>query len=214
MANVNLVKSIYTSTVVTSLGELAAADTAEIPGNAQIDGLTASQAVLTDTNKKLVSLDYLNQAVKTTSSPTFAGATIGSLAGFLFGTAGAVSALAASARFHIGSLTRDMTAITGSVGYTGVGFTPGVVIFLAAVNDVASLYSVGFDNSLARGCLLGASATLPKMETSANAIYLYDGTNSQNANISSMDGDGFTLLWTKGGTPAANTATVYYLAIR
>jgi hypothetical protein len=79
MANVNLVKSIYTSTVVTSLGELAAADTAEIPGNAQIDGLTASQAVLTDTSKKLVSMDYLNQAVKTTSSPTFAGLTLSGL---------------------------------------------------------------------------------------------------------------------------------------
>jgi hypothetical protein len=34
-------------------------------------GLTASQAVLTDANKQLVSQDYLNQAVKTTSSPTF-----------------------------------------------------------------------------------------------------------------------------------------------
>ena len=36
-----------------------------------LDDLTASQAVLTDGSKKLVSLDYLNQAVKTTSSPSF-----------------------------------------------------------------------------------------------------------------------------------------------
>jgi hypothetical protein len=36
-------------------------------------GLTASQAVLTDANKKLVSADYLDQAVKTTSAPQFAG---------------------------------------------------------------------------------------------------------------------------------------------
>lgn len=39
-------------------------------------GLTASQAVMTDANKKLVSADYLNQAVKTTSAPTFAGGNI------------------------------------------------------------------------------------------------------------------------------------------
>lgn len=37
------------------------------------DWLTASQAVITDANKKLISVDYLNQAVKTTSSPTFVG---------------------------------------------------------------------------------------------------------------------------------------------
>ncbi|MDD5005099.1 MAG: polymorphic toxin-type HINT domain-containing protein [Candidatus Omnitrophica bacterium] len=36
-----------------------------------LNWLTASQAVMTDANKKLVSADYLNQAVKTTSSPTF-----------------------------------------------------------------------------------------------------------------------------------------------
>jgi len=37
--------------------------------------LTASQALMTDADKKLVSVDYLNQAVKTTSSVTFGGIT-------------------------------------------------------------------------------------------------------------------------------------------
>jgi hypothetical protein len=37
------------------------------------DGLVASQAVLTDAGKKLVSVDYLDQSVKTTASPTFSG---------------------------------------------------------------------------------------------------------------------------------------------
>ncbi|MDD5459414.1 MAG: LamG domain-containing protein [Phycisphaerae bacterium] len=40
-----------------------------------LSGLTASQAVMTNADKKLVSADYLNQAVKTTSSPTFADIT-------------------------------------------------------------------------------------------------------------------------------------------
>lgn len=38
-----------------------------------ISSLSANQAVMTDANKKLVSADYLNQAVKTTSTPTFTG---------------------------------------------------------------------------------------------------------------------------------------------
>ena len=37
----------------------------------------ASQTVLTDADKKLVTADYLNQAVKTTSSPTFSKLTVG-----------------------------------------------------------------------------------------------------------------------------------------
>jgi hypothetical protein len=39
----------------------------------KIGGLSASQAVMTDANKYLVSADYLDQAVKTTSTPTFNG---------------------------------------------------------------------------------------------------------------------------------------------
>ena len=42
-------------------------------------GLSASQAIMTDADKKLISVDYLDQAVKTTSSPTFANATISGL---------------------------------------------------------------------------------------------------------------------------------------
>ncbi len=37
------------------------------------DGLTASQAVMTDANKKLVSANYLNQSVKTDATPLFVG---------------------------------------------------------------------------------------------------------------------------------------------
>lgn len=36
-----------------------------------LNWLTASQALMTDANKKLISVDYLNQAVKTTSNVTF-----------------------------------------------------------------------------------------------------------------------------------------------
>ncbi len=37
------------------------------------DGLAASQAVMTDANKKLVSANYLNQGVKTSDTPLFVG---------------------------------------------------------------------------------------------------------------------------------------------
>ena len=149
MANVNLVKSIYTSTVVTSLGELAAADTAEIPGNAQIDGLTASQAVLTDTNKKLVSADYLNQAVKTTSSPTFAGATIGTLAGFLFGTTGVVSANPITWTSWSPTLVAGSgspTTVSTSGYYTQIGKVAFVQFTLTITNATGASGSMSITN--------------------------------------------------------------------
>lgn len=61
MADVKIVKSLYTGADVTSLGEVATADNARLPGALQVDGAT----------------------------------TLGSLAGFLFGTAGVVSAISA-----------------------------------------------------------------------------------------------------------------------
>jgi len=55
-------------------GQDQAVKTTSTPTFADItdNGLSASQAVMTDANKKLVSADYLNQAVKTTSAVTFA----------------------------------------------------------------------------------------------------------------------------------------------
>lgn len=83
MADVKLVKSIYTGADVTSLGELAAADTASIPGYAKIIGLTASLPVVTDADKVLASLAYTgatsfrkNLGLETSNSPTFAGLVI------------------------------------------------------------------------------------------------------------------------------------------
>jgi hypothetical protein len=48
-------------------------------GGVNFPRLTASQAVMTDASSNLITADYLNQAVKTTSSPTFAGANLSGL---------------------------------------------------------------------------------------------------------------------------------------
>jgi hypothetical protein len=58
------------------LGDINITGNSDMTGNLTISNLTASQALMTDANKKLISADYLNQAVKTTSSPTFVKGTV------------------------------------------------------------------------------------------------------------------------------------------
>jgi len=126
----------------------------------------------------------------------------------LFGTAAGTNTEWA-AGLKIGSLTRDTTAANGDVAYTGVGFKPAVIIFLAGHSTDA--ISVGFSDVTIDACVIVRTGKL----TDTNAIYCgnTDGSASQTAVVKSMDADGFTLTWTKTGSPTG-TDTVYYLAIR
>lgn len=63
------------SDIATNYLKLNQSSAQTITASPVLDWLSASQAVMTDASKKLISVDYLDQAVKTTSSPTFAGLT-------------------------------------------------------------------------------------------------------------------------------------------
>jgi len=123
-----------------------------------------------------------------------------------------------SAIFKVGSLTRDMTAVTGNVGYTGLGFTPVAIIFYATVSGVAGLASWGFSDVTTQVNIAGNPALAWSFIVGgATCIKLYSKASpitGQDALIASLDADGFTLTWTKQGTPGARTANVYYLAMR
>lgn len=115
-----------------------------------------------------------------------------------------------------GSFTRDMTAASGSAAVTGVGFKPRAVIFLAGdPSSAADNASVGIDDGASPGSLANLnSISAGKWFVPASSIYLFQGAStSQVGSISSMDDDGFTVSWTKTGSPTG-TMTIRYLAIR
>jgi hypothetical protein len=56
--------------------------------------LTASQAILTNASKQEISADYLDQAVKQASSPTYAGLTLTGFSGIILASAGVLSTIA------------------------------------------------------------------------------------------------------------------------
>jgi len=121
-----------------------------------------------------------------------------------------------SKSFYVGSLTRDMTSASGNVSYTGIGFSPKAVIFFNAKDSSGLNYlGWGFDGGAhAKGIFMATTTGIAY----ANAIYSINGyqdiNNAQVAEIYSLDKDGFTLKWIKGGSPSAGTLTVYYMAFK
>lgn len=110
------------------------------------------------------------------------------------------------------SVTRNMTAATGSVGYTGVGFTPTSLVFLGWIEATHSISFAVVESS--KGVASVFSHLAANMGGSGTALYMQvDGSNYQGATVSSFDADGFTLSWTKTGSPTG-TAVWYVLCLR
>lgn len=102
------------------------------------------------------------------------------------------------------SADRTNSDASGDVAYTGVGFSPTCIIATATVEGISS--SDGICDSIeTQGCkfIIGGvgydgGGTLIHGETTLN-------TAKQVAVLSSFDSDGFTLTWTKTGSPSGTT---------
>jgi hypothetical protein len=118
--------------------------------------------------------------------------------------------------YKIGMFTRAMDAAGADVAYTGVGFKPSVVIFLASLAGKST--GVGFDSSVARYMAfahLNGATPSHDYSSSVAIMALEDGSKLQGGAIKTMDADGFTITWTKGSTPTGGVnATIIYLALR
>lgn len=115
--------------------------------------------------------------------------------------------------FKAGSFTRDLTAASGSQSVTGVGFKPGAVLCIASISggSGATGGSVGFygpTTNMALEALFSATATFFQANT-LGVIRTATG-DLQTFTMSSLDSDGFTVSWTKVGSPTG-TGTVGYL---
>lgn len=117
--------------------------------------------------------------------------------------------------FKQGSFTRDVSVPTGTQSITSVGFKPKALIIIGAIPstvsaswgmaDVNSSFVVFSNNGGTAGQFTAASSLLATIYTTAGNFY-------QGA-LSSFDADGFTISWTKTGTPTG-TATFGYVAFR
>ena len=111
------------------------------------------------------------------------------------------------------NFTRDMTAASGNVSYTGFGGIPRALIINTGVNGgVLATFGLA-GNNLSGGCIFYQTAgTLQSPAQTSEIINLFDGANQQRADLLSFDNDGFTLTWTKTGTPTG-TASILVMAL-
>lgn len=117
--------------------------------------------------------------------------------------------------YKVGFFTRDMTAATGSVAYTGVGFQPKLILFrwgIVGLNLVSSGW--GFSDSItSEFTAYNTTSGFISMTTSACIWGYVDASNSQSATLGSLDSDGFTLSWVKNDSPTG-TLRIHYVAMR
>jgi hypothetical protein len=101
--------------------------------------------------------------------------------------------------------SRDATAVSGDVSYTGYGFRPTRIIIIGG----STVGSVGATDITNGGIIFegrSGGATVIGAGAGAGQIVFYYTTDagvSQTAVISTFDADGFTLTWTKNGAPGA-----------
>jgi hypothetical protein len=109
--------------------------------------------------------------------------------------------------------TRDATAASGNVSYTGVGFQPTSIIVQYCVNDTLYNGRGHADSARNNGCLYQHAANL----YSATDLFIYHSDKaswSQEASVASYDADGFTLTWTKSGTVPSGTIAMRFICYR
>lgn len=112
-----------------------------------------------------------------------------------------------SCNLKIKTETRDLTAASGDVSYTGYGFTP-----VALIIHTSFYYSRGFTNPTGLMDCLSFEGTAPT-NSAIRVIYLKNGSDIQSAVWKSYDADGFTLTWTKSGT-LSGTSNLYVIALK
>ena len=115
----------------------------------------------------------------------------------------------------IGTFTRDLTTASGTQAITGVGFTPRFVTFESKVTATTGYGSRGgVDNGTIATCFTdrwqAANATWAVKTSSSLFLQSVDADNAASY-ISAFGADGFTLTWTKTGSPTG-TGTINYVA--
>lgn len=119
------------------------------------------------------------------------------------------------ARVKVGYITRNFNSADANVAYTGVGFRPKAIVFIAA-HSGTSKTCIGFgddtrgfmirnENPNAAGSWGGNTNVIDVYESAGNTAY---------AVIKTMDVDGFTLTWAKTGTLTSVDTNIGYIAFR
>ncbi len=134
---------------------------------------------------------------------------------FCNGTVWAEVGVGGGLQVKAGTFTRNMTTETGTQAIIGVGFQPTAILLTAAIANAegGSIgWVAGSTNLDLQFFVSGFSDTMQVTSSSLITIFTSAG-NRQLATFRSFDSDGFTVNWTKQGSPTGE-ATIGYMAFR
>lgn len=119
-------------------------------------------------------------------------------------------------RSTITSEFQSSTAATGNQSYSGAGFAPTTVIIFATdnSNNVSASWGFGDDSGTGEMALFATllQDAAPQWDvTDTQIVKAADNGNSQIATLVSLDADGITLGWTRGGSGQSCDLQILYL---
>jgi hypothetical protein len=113
----------------------------------------------------------------------------------------------------VGVINRLYTTAPSTVAYTGVGFKPSNVLFIAADegSHPTGSFSIGLSaNNHSWNDYGAVTADSWDMSAGNAAIRSYkSGGEILTGSVDSMDTDGFTITWTKTNSPTGNLDILY-----
>jgi hypothetical protein len=119
-----------------------------------------------------------------------------------------------SKRIAAGTFTRVMSTASGNQSITGVGFKPKFIQFQTGIGGGQTWASIGQSDGSANNCMeFNTGNFFPQSSLAGIQRDGAAGSNYNSFTVASLDSDGFTVTWTKVGTPTA-TATINYTAYR
>lgn len=118
----------------------------------------------------------------------------------------------ANTRYYVGTASRNEADASGTAAITGLGFAPKAVIFFSVVDGTIRV-SWGF--SAASGHRAISRYGTNYSYWTSNSIISHPGSGSDytTGEVSAFGADGFTINYTKNGSPTG-TMTIFYLALR
>jgi len=112
-------------------------------------------------------------------------------------------------RTKIITATRDLSDAAGDVQYTGVGFVPSSIEVLATDEDDEDCWG-RCDEDKNVACIYNSTAKGEVRYDDNYLIYGYPGgSDYQRASVKSFDSDGFTLTWSKTGSPTGTMKIIF-----
>lgn len=120
----------------------------------------------------------------------------------------------------VGIITRDMTTASGTQTVTGLGFSPKSIVLLSAQDTSTDKFSIGVHGRVAtsggstKAGLYRYAADNGYGLTSNHSVLAYESASDYyEGTVTSLDADGFTITWTKNGSPSG-TLNIAYLAFK